>query len=444
MTRISARQPVIKAYTTILVDTARAAAIRAERAVMAGEKLGPLHGLPIALKDAETIAGAPNTLGSRVLATNIAETTSLHVRRLEAAGAIVLGLTNLPEFGHKGATDNLLFGATSTPFAEGKNAGGSSGGSAAAVADGCAVVATGGDGGGSIRIPASFCGIYGYKPYAAFRPMGHVGPLARTVPDAALMLDVIAGWHPADPLALHETSSDFLSSTQRPVQGLRAAYSPTFGGFPVEAAVQRVVESALDGFRDAGLVVEEIEIDFGHPHQEITALWREQQAVGLAVFAELLAQQGIDLLGKHRAELCEDVGTSIEWGRSLSAYRVDVGDQMRTSVFDELERVLGDFDVLITPTVGVPPFDNAADGSTTGPSSVNGEPVDPLIGWCLTHPLNFTGHPAASIPAGLTGDGLPVGAQIIGRRFSDATVFAVSAAYESVRPWSETYGRVAA
>jgi Asp-tRNA(Asn)/Glu-tRNA(Gln) amidotransferase A subunit family amidase len=456
--RISERQPEINAYTEVLEESARAEAARAERAVMSGEPLGPLHGVPVAIKDAETKAGARNTLGSRALATNVAQATSLHVERLEAAGAIVLGLTNLPEFGHKGATDNLLFGPTSTPFARGKNAGGSSGGSAAAVADGCAVLATGGDGGGSIRIPASFCGVYGFKPtygtvptvnrpnaYASFRPMGHVGPLARTVEDAALMLDVMAGWHPGDPLSIHETSSEFRSAERLSVNGMRAAYSATFGGFPVEPAVQQVVESALAGFRDAGIVVEEVDVDFGHPHQAITTLWREQQAVGLAVFAEILrTERGIDLLGEQRSELCEDVATAIEWGRSISAYAIDLGDQMRTAVFDELERVLEDFDVLITPTVGVPPFDNAVDGTTTGPSFVNDEDVDPLIGWCLTHPLNFTGHPAASIPAGLTLEGLPVGAQIIGRRFSDKTVFAVSAGYESVRPWSDTYDRVPA
>jgi amidase len=379
------------------------------------------------------MAGVRMTLGTRALRDHEAATDSILVERLEAAGAIVLGKTNLPELGHKGTTDNLLFGPTSTPFAPGMNAGGSSGGSAAAVAAGLAAIAQGSDGGGSIRIPAALCGCFGLKPsfgrvpFAtrpdAFyhTPFSSAGPLSRHVEDATLMLDVIAGPHDRDPFSL---PTHLVDATRRH----RIAYSPNLGSFPVSQEVLEVVESALDGFE--GAHVEQVEVDLGHSHDELAELWKSQIAV-------VFAAADVD-----SDDLPPDMLDYIDRGRALSALDLKAGDIARTRVFDALQSLFERFDHVVTPTTCVASVPNGADGLTVGPSEIDGVPVDPLIGWCLTFPVNFTGHPAASMPAGLTTEGVPVGLQVIGRRFRDDSVLAACAAFERARPWGWMYERL--
>jgi amidase/aspartyl-tRNA(Asn)/glutamyl-tRNA(Gln) amidotransferase subunit A len=453
LSRIEARNPVINAYTTVIADQARAAAREAEHAVTSGASLGPLHGLPIAIKDLYDFkAGVRNTFGCRPLANYVPDFYSTYVQRLEAAGALVLGKTNTPEFGHKGITDNLLFGPTSTPYAPGKNSGGSSGGSAAAVADGLAALAQGTDGGGSIRIPASFSGVYGFKASfgrvaAAGRPNGflnhtpfiHSGPLTRTVDDAALMLGVMVGPDPRDPFSLPDDGFDPLAATRRSISGFRVAYSPDFGTFPVDARVAGVVREAVTAFEAAGARVDEVKIDLKHSHLELAQLWLRQIGVLYWDTVEWVRGLGVDLLGAHRAEVTPQFVETLEAVQGMSAIQYRKDDIMRTHVFDAVQDVFDSYDLLVTPTLAVPPVDNAADGNTIGPTSINSQTVEPLIGWCLTFPINYTGHPAASIPAGFTDDGLPIGLQIVGRRFADDTVLAASAAFERARPWHQTY-----
>jgi amidase/aspartyl-tRNA(Asn)/glutamyl-tRNA(Gln) amidotransferase subunit A len=453
LARISQRNPLINAYVTVIADQAQAAARVAERAVGSGAPLGPLHGVPIAIKDlADFKAGVRNTFGSRPLAQYVAQETTTYVERLEGAGAIVLGKTNVPEFGHKGVTDNLLVGPTSTPFAPGKNAGGSSGGSAAAVADGLAALAQGTDGGGSIRIPASFCGVYGFKAswgrvavatrpnaFGWHTPFVHSGPLARTVDDAALMLSVMAGPHPRDPYSLPDDGMAYQLAPRRSVRGLRIAYCPRFGDFPVDRQVHDIVAAAVPAFLVVGAEVDEVTLDLRHAQCDLAALWCRQMGVLYANTVADFKQSGIDLLGEHRAAMTPEFVAMVEAVQDLSAVAYMRDDTVRTDVFDAVQDVFDTYDLLVTPTLAVPPFANASDGTTVGPTVINGQDVDPLIGWCLTYPLNFTGHPAASIPAGFTSDGLPVGMQVVGRRFADGVVLAASAAFERVRPWFPAY-----
>ena len=453
--RIRARNDRINAYVTVIESDARGRAREAERAVGSGRPLGPLHGVPVAIKDLfDFKAGVRNTFGSRPMADFVPDVSATYVERLEAAGAIVLGKTNTPEFGHKGATDNLLFGPTSTPFDPAKNAGGSSGGSAAAVADGLCAVAQGTDGGGSIRIPASFCGVYGFKAsfgrvasasrpnaFSSHTPFIHAGPLARTVEDAALTLAVMSGPHPRDPLSLPDDGADFVAATRRPIEDLRIAYSPDFGAFPVDPRVRSVVGDAVRRFEGAGASVEEVGLDLKHSHRELCELWMREIGLLNAQVLASLKEDGTDLLGEHRGDLTPQFVDLVESAQRVSALDHKLDDVIRTRVFDAIQDVFDRHDLLITPTLAVPAFDNADDGNTVGPSTVEDEAVDPLLGWCLTYPVNFTGHPAASIPAGLTDDGLPVGMQIVGRRFADTTVLAASAAFERVKPWRDTYPR---
>jgi Asp-tRNA(Asn)/Glu-tRNA(Gln) amidotransferase A subunit family amidase len=455
---IERRNAAINAYVTVLGEEALEAAREAERHLSRGDAVGPLHGVPYALKDLfETRAGVRTTSGSLPFRDHVAERTATPVARLEAAGAIVLGKTNTPEFGYKGTTDNRLFGPTSTPFAPGKNAGGSSGGSAAAVAAGLTPLAEGSDGGGSIRIPAALCGVYGFKAtfgrvasaarpdgFLLHTPFAHAGPLARTVEDAALMLQAMVGPDPRDPLSLPDLGEDLVAATRAPVAGMRVAYSPDFGGFPVEPRVRAVVERALAAFEEQGAHVERVELAWPRPHQELATMWTRTSAVRAAESAVSMAQAGIDLFGEQADELDPDYRHKLELGRELSAVAYRLDDVLRTEVFDRVQDVFERYDLLVTPTLSVAGIDNAADGTTRGPAEVEGQPVDPHIGWCLTYPLNFTGHPAASIPAGFTADGLPVGLQLVGRRFEDGRVLAGSAALERARPWHGAYARAAA
>lgn len=453
--RIDQRNGEINAYVTVIEDEARQAAKAVERAVERGDHLGPLAGVPVALKDLYGFKeGVRQTFGSVAFRDNVSTHNSTFVNRLEDAGAIVVGVTNTPEFGHKGITDNHLFGPTSTPFDLDRNAGGSSGGSAAAVADGLATLAHGGDAGGSLRIPASFCGVYSIKPTyrriasvdrpnafgGAFGNYVHHGPITRSVGDAALMLDVMAGPHPRDPTSLPDDGTEYLRATERPIDGFEVAYTPDYGIFPVDERVRAVVDDAVGAFERAGGTVEEVDVSIDRSHEELTDVWLTLTSASYASMAERLEQdQGLDLLGEYRDELADEVVQMIERGRDVSAVEYLELQGIQTEVFDAIEDVFEGYDLLVSPTLACPPVENTGDGGTLGPSEIDGEAVDPLIGWCMTYLINFTGHPAASIPAGFTDDHLPIGMQIVGPRFADDHVLAASAAFERVRPWFDAY-----
>ncbi len=452
LARIDHRNSDLNAFVVVLHDSARQAAREAEQTLTSGRDLGPLHGVPVAIKDLDSKAGVGTTFGSRVFARFVATHTSNFVERLERAGGIVMGKTNTPEFGHKGTTDNHLFGPTSTPFAIGKNAGGSSGGSAAAVADGLVPIAQGTDGGGSLRIPAAFCGVYGFKssygrvPFVARpeafetqSPFIHAGPLTRTVADAALALSVMAGPDARDPLCLPADEADYQAATRRSIHGLKVAYSPNLDVFPVDARVTSVVAEAVGAFADAGASVEEVRVGLTHSQGDLSALWLRQAGALYLGLVEGYRQEGIDLLGDHRGQLTPQFASLLESVHGMTVLQYKRDQMVRSQIFDTVQALFERYDLLVSPTLAVLPVDNAADGNTTGPSHVNGEPVDPFLGWCLTYPFNFTGHPAASLPAGLTKEGLPVGLQLVAPRFADDGLLAASAAFERARPWQHMY-----
>jgi Asp-tRNA(Asn)/Glu-tRNA(Gln) amidotransferase A subunit family amidase len=454
--RIDARNQRLNAFILVLHEDARRRAREAESALKGNQMVGRLHGMPIAIKDLfDFKAGVPNTFGCKPFKDWTPDVSATYVTRLEEAGAIVLGKTNTPEFGHKGITDNYLFGPTSTPFHIGKNAGGSSGGSAAAVADGLTPIAQGSDGGGSIRIPAAWSGVYGFKPsfgrvaavgrpdaFMLAVPFAHAGPLARSVADAALMLSAMVGPDDRDPYSLPPDGADYTAATRRSIKGMRVAWSPDLGVFPIDPEVARVTAEAVRAFELAGAHVDEVQVGFSRSQEELADCWLRQSAVRGAQSAEGFKAEGIDLLGSHRDQVPPEFAASLElgWTQSAIDYRRD--DVIRTEVLDALQDVFDRYDILVSPTLAALPVDNAGNGDTLGPEEIEGQRVDRLIGWCLTYPYNFTGHPAASIPAGLSADGLPVGLQIAGRRFADETVLAASAAFEQARPWMDSYKRI--
>ena len=454
--RIEARNPSLNAFVYTAFDEARSQARQAESAVMTGAALGPLHGVPTAIKDLfDFKPGWPATFGGiRALRNFKTDFSCLFAERIEKrGGAIVIGKSNSPTMGFRGTCDNYLFGCTRNPFDATRNSGGSSGGSAAAVADGLVALAEGTDAGGSIRIPAAWCGVFGYKAsfgrtpvvtrpnaFAGDTPFLFEGPITRTVEDAALAMSALAGYDPRDPFALDETL-DFAASLRRSIRGMRIAYSPNLDVFPIEPEVAEIVAQAVRVFEEAGAHVEEVKVGLRRSQRELSDLWcRLMMPLNVAAL-EGLAAAGYDLFDEHRTDLPPEYLGWIDRYRGMTALELAADQAARTEVYDAIQGVFSKYDLLVTPTVACLPVKNASDGNTVGPSHVAGEAVDPLIGWCLTYPINFTGHPAASAPAGLSKGGLPVGMQIVGRRYADLDVLAASATLERLRPWNLTYDR---
>ena len=451
--RIEAHNPKINAIVIFGFEEARKAAKAAEAAIMRGDQLGPLHGVPIAMKDCfDFKPGWVTTFGGiRALKNYVARSYCMFAERMERAGAIIVGKTNSPVFGFRGTTDNYLFGPSRNPFDLSKNAGGSSGGSAAAVAAGLLPLCEGTDGGGSIRIPSSWCGVFGYKPSFGRVPLvtrpdgfsGNVpfifeGPITRTVEDAALAMTALAGFDSRDPYSI-DGKVDFMGALRGSVAGKRIAYTRNYGIFPVDRRVTGVVDKAVTAFEEAGAHVEEVEIGIKRSQRELSDLWCRFIAPKNVAAIEGFKREGIDLLSRHRDDFPPELLHWDEIGRKITVTQLLDDQRMRTEVFDALRGVLDRYDLLVSPTLACLAVENAADGNTVGPAEIEGEPIDRLIGWCMTYLINFIGYPAASLPAGLAENGLPVGMQIVGRRYADADVFAASAAFEGVRPWIDSY-----
>jgi amidase/aspartyl-tRNA(Asn)/glutamyl-tRNA(Gln) amidotransferase subunit A len=452
ITRIEERNKSLNAIIYFGYEDALKNAKEAERALLAGEEVGILHGVPTALKD--LFGAKPGWIstfgGIRALKDNVVDYANPYCERLEKAGAIFVGKTNSPVFGFRGVTDNYLFGPTRNPFDLSRNPGGSSGGSAAAVADGILPIAEGSDSGGSTRIPAAWCGLYGFKPAGGRvpffgRPDGFrtyifssEGTLTRTVEDSALQLTALVGYDDRDPYSLPERV-DFMSALQGSIKGMRIAYSPNFDVYPVDPRIVEVVGEAVKVFKQAGATVEEVNLGIPYHQRELSDLFCRIMMRGSISFFENYKNKGIDLLKDHREDLPPQFVEWMEKAYQMNLLDVNRDQIMRTYIFDTIQNVFKNYDLLITPTVATLQVENGSDGNTVGPTHINGEEVDPLIGWCMTFITNFTGHPCASIPAGLVENRLPVGMQIIGKRYADTDVLTASAIFEKLKPWHHIY-----
>lgn len=454
--RIETINPKINAVVVKGYESAREDARRAEQAVMDGEPLGPFHGVPIAIKDNfDHKAGWVTTFGGvPALKDYVAKAPCTFTERMEKAGAIVVAKTNSPVFGFRGTCDNYLFGPSRNPFDRSRNTGGSSGGSAGAVGAGLFPMAEGTDGGGSIRIPASWCGVYGFKAsfgraplvtrpnaFAFTAPYIFEGPLTRTVADAALTASAHAGFDSRDPYSVPTGPFDPLGALERPVAGMRIAYTRDYGIFPVDPQVAAAVDKAVLAFEELGAHVEEVSPRINHHQRELSDIWCRFVAPLNLAGVEGLKREGYDLMRDHPDDLPPELKAWNETAAGITVMDMLRDQMVRTDVFDAINGLFDDYDLLLAPTLACLPVKNADDGNTVGPSEIEGEAIDPLIGWCMTYLINFTGHPAASVPAGLVGN-LPVGLQIVGRRFADEDVIAASAAFERARPWMATYDRL--
>lgn len=454
--RIEERNEAINAFVHLDVDGAREGARKAEEAIAKGEEVGVLHGIPSALKDLfDFKPGWPTTFGGiPAMKDNIADMHCVFAERVEKAGAILVGKTNSPVLGYRGVTDNPLFGPTKNPFDITKNSGGSSGGGAAAVAEGLLPIAEGTDGGGSIRIPASWCGVYGFQPsngrvpsvirpnaFGGVAPYLYEGTLTRTVEDAAIGLSALTGYHPADPFSLRD-EIDYFSALNQPLKGWKIAYSPNLDVYPVDGKVAEVVANAVQKFKEAGAEIEEVTLELQRDQMEYSDLWCRMIMMNSVGLFEGLKKDGLDLMKDHRDELPDKFIGWLEHTYKMSVTDLLEDQAIRTEIFDALQGVFQNYDLLISPTLASLPVENDTNGETEGPSEINGIKVDPLIGWCMTYFTNFTGHPAASIPAGLADGKLPVGMQIIGPKGGDLSVLRASSMFEKIQPWDHIYDLV--
>ncbi len=443
--RIHERNDRTNAFVTITDDLAREMAAEADRAIAEGEPLGPLHGVPVAIKDLDDVEGVTTTSGSLLFEDRVADSDSPFVARLKEAGAIVVGKTNTPEFGLGTTTDNRVAGPTGTPFDPDRVSGGSSGGAGAALGDRLVPLAPGSDAGGSVRIPASFCGVYGLKPtqgvipnvsrpnaFASHTPFSTNGPLARTVEDAALSLDVMAGTHPRDPFSVPK-HGEYRDAVDRPVDELDIAYSPGMGIYPVDPDVRDALEDAVSALEDAGATVDAVDPDLGLDNEEILDAYYTMATVRWRSLLDNLEDEGFDPQGEDRDRLRPYLVDLIMDAEEPTTREYKRADVVRTRLLDGLEDLFAEYDLLVTATCGTTPFPHGEE-----PAEIDGVEIEPYRGWVLTQPYNLTGHPAASVPAGVV-DGLPVGMQIAGRRHADDDVIAASAAVERHRPWHDAY-----
>lgn len=424
------RLKALNAYVTVDADHARAAAKAAERAVMRkGATLGPLHGVPFSVKDLVTTKGVRTTFGTPLYRDHVPTEDAPMVGFMKAAGAIMIGKTNTPTFGWIGATHNLLFGATRNPWNLDRTPGGSSGGASAAVAAGLAPLAIGTDGGGSIRIPSSFAGIYGLKPTfgriavsppTAAWSLSHIGPMTRTVRDAALMMNVCAKPDDRDPAALPTQDIDYLKALKGPLKGLRVAFTDTLGYTEViDPEVREASKKAAKAFRAFGCRVDEVNPGWPSPFECWHAIFAGGIATRLASFLNDADKIDPGLLEIVHKTLKNPPTTYVQAWFDRLAW------------LEHPRQFFRKYDLLLTPTLARPAFPLGLDNAT----EIAGTPVPEWAWTPYTYPFNLTGQPAASVPCGFTKEGLPIGLQIVGRRFDDATVLRASAAFEAAHPW---------
>ena len=423
------------AFCTLTEEQALLAAKDAEASVMRGEPLGALHGLPVSIKDLLLTRGIRTSFGSRIRENHVPDEDAPAVAKLIAAGAIVIGKTTTPEFGFKAVTDSPLSGITRNPWDLSKTSGGSSGGAGSAVAAGLGPLALGTDGAGSIRIPSSFNGIFGLKPsygrVAAYPAnpvpfLSHVGPMTRTVRDAALLLNVIAGPDERDLLSLPADRKDYLAGCEGGIRGLRVAWSPTLGYAKVDPEVARITDAAARSFEgELGCQVEAADPGFESPQGSFAVLWTMSYALRLqALLPEWESRMDADLVALIRG--VERFGAA-DYGEALAK---------RAVIWNITRKFFDQFDLLLTPTLPVSPFAVGL-GAPEGIVDTAGA-LPPFPEWLpFTYPWNMTGQPAATVPCGFTREGLPVGLQIVGRRFADATVLRAAAAFEQWHPWAD-------
>ncbi len=426
--RVTQHNPTLNAIVTPNPNALDDAA-QLDRRNKKGEDPGPLCGVTVGIKDVTPVAGLRTTYGSSIYADNVATEDAVVVRRLRAAGAIILGKTNCPEFAAGANTFNDVFGRTRNPWDPTKSAGGSTGGGAAALATGMIALAEGTDLGGSLRIPAAFCGLVGLRPSVGLVPthptdwvwdtLQVTGPMARTADDVALMLQTIAGPSECSPYAQPMDGRDFVRGARGARRNLRIAYCADIAGISVDPAVERVCRSAAFALGEKGAMVEEIKLDLSAARPaflSLRGLWFVTH-----MFTRLQMQ---DRFGPN-------VGNNVRSGLEVTSREIAAAEQYRAHLWHQFRKLFNDYDHLLTPCVAVPPF--AVEQNY--PDAIAGKPMQTYIDWIApTFVLSLTGLPVACVPAGLDSGGMPVGLQIAGGQFGEEDVLSIAGQIQRLRP----------
>jgi aspartyl-tRNA(Asn)/glutamyl-tRNA(Gln) amidotransferase subunit A len=440
---MEALEPHLHAFCTTTPDLARREAKRVEKAILTGEDVGPLAGVPVGIKDLVCTAGIRTVSGSFAYQNFVPDEDDVVVERLKEADAIIIGKTNVPEFGYSAVGHSPVFETTRNPWNVERTSGGSSAGSGAAVAAGMGPFAIGSDGGGSIRIPSAHCGLFGmkasmgrvplypgtkderYPGVSSWESLEHIGPLSRTVADGALMLSVIgSGPDARDRHSLPKPDFDWMGSCLGGIKGLRVAYSADWGYAAVDPEVRRVVGDAVKVFeRDLGCIVEEAHPGFDDPY---LAFWGI-----VALESDLRGLRA--MVAEHGHHMTPHIVDFIM--RPWTAEELTDAVMVRKAVTNKLWRFMTRYDLLLTPTLAVPPFQL----HVQGPEKIDGNIVPPFKWLAFTFPFNLTGQPAATVPAGFSKDGLPIGLQIVGRHLDDPTVMRAAKAFETAHPWHDKW-----
>jgi amidase len=427
---IERTNPTVNAVCTLAADHALETARRQESDIAAGRAVGPLAGVPVGIKDITPTAGIRTTYGSTLYADNVPTEDALVVQRLKAAGAIVIGKTNTPEFAAGANTYNAVFGATRNPWNPALSASGSTGGGAAGLRCGMFALAEGSDFGGSLRTPAAFCGVVGLRPSPGLVPkypssspwdvLSVAGPMARSVPDLAAMLQAISGPSPYSPLIVPTDGRDFVAAAGRGIKpGLRVAYCPDTARIGVDTEIERMCREAAFALEAAGASVQEIDLDLSVGRQAFLQL-RGQSQLG----------RHLDRLGKID-KLGANLAGNIRFGLAQSPRDVAMGERGQAQIFEIFRKFFESYDCLITPCTAVPPFPV----ERNYPETINGQPMKTYIDWVApTFVVTLAGLPAASVPCGFTAANLPVGLQIVGPRWGEELTLAVAKVVEDAHP----------
>lgn len=426
--RIERVNPTLNAITATCFERARAEAEAAERAVMAGGPLGPLHGLPIGIKDLQETEGLKTTFGSKLFAGHVPARDERTVAAVRAAGAIVVGKTNVPEFGAGGNSTNPVYGATGNPFDPERTCGGSSGGSAVALATGMVPLATGSDTGGSLRLPAAFCGVVGHRPSPGlvpserrsfgWAPISVLGPMGRTVPDTALLMSAMAANDARDPLAVPEGGPEcYFPLPSADLAGLRVAVSPDLGFAPVDRRIRETFRQSLDRVRGVFASVEEVD----PPLDDADEIFEVLRALQFVAAHGERAPEEAALLGPN-------IVANVEQGLAMSFKDAARAQAAATALYRRFTAFMADYDLLICPAVSIPPFPHAQ----LYCDEIDGTPARTYFHWlALTYGLTLTAHPVLALPCGLDPTGAPFGIQLCGRRGGDRRLLALAAALEA-------------
>jgi amidase len=436
--RIARINPKVNAIVTLVADQAMARALDADEALARGAGVGSLHGLPIAHKDLQLTKGIRTTFGSPIYKDFIPAEDALIVERIRAAGAICIGKTNTPEFGAGSQTFNPVFGTTLNPYDTTKTCGGSSGGAAVALACGMLPIADGTDMGGSLRNPASFCNIVGMRPSPGRVPTSPArmgwstlsvdGPMGRSVADVALLLSAIAGPDRRSPIALSDPGYTFAARLGRDFKNARVAWWQDLWGLPVDPRVRAAVNSQRRVFESLGCIVEDAQPDFRSADDVFKTL---RALAFVAAYADLAA--------KHRDAMKDTILWEVDRGQRVTAADIGRAELKRTEIYHRLRQFMERYEFFVLPTVQVPPFDV----TQPYPTEIDGVAMETYIDWMKScYYISITGHPAISVPAGFTSDGLPVGLQIVARHQDDWGLLQIAHAYEqssvTSRQWPVT------